>query len=171
MSINKVLRRMLLEASLPNQEEIDRVLDKISNQGINSLSPEDKRVLDNSDAKPDTRPYQDPYNDDADQDEEYLKLKANIMKMWGTNLMLDKVDYITKDENMSVEVVEFYFETDSNQVMTYYTDTQTLAIRKDDYSQLMKGVYLNGLDDITQAFAAYLDGAYDIGPVRNIQPF
>lgn len=183
MSIKKDLRKMLLEvARLANQDEIDAMLDKISQHGFNSLSPEEKSVLDNPEAQPEKEPYVDPYKDDNDEDEdpyglgvndqdvEYLKLKSKLMKVWGKNLIVDRVDYITKDAGRPEEVVEFYFGDTTSQVMTYYTSTQSLHIGMDWYRQIMKGVELKSLSDITQAFALYVDGVYNVGPVEKIVP-
>jgi len=63
-----LVKRVINEKKFNNQDEVDRILDKISTEGIDSLTRREKKILDNPDL----------INDEPDRGERFYFLYENI---------------------------------------------------------------------------------------------
>lgn len=69
----RLVKRVINEKKFENQSEVDRILDKISAHGIDSLTQKEKNILDNPDIVGDEEEYDEPENND-----EFIKLYTMI---------------------------------------------------------------------------------------------
>jgi len=65
----RLVKRAINEKRFTNQVEVDKILDKISSQGINSLTSREKKILDNPDL----------VSDEPDRGERFYFLYENII--------------------------------------------------------------------------------------------
>jgi hypothetical protein len=175
MNLKKQLRKLLIEtAKLPNQEEIDRVLDKISVSGMESLTPEEKAVLDNPEAEPEKEPYVDPYEedeldlDDMDSFVNDLSLMKRLERRWSRESLSDEPnDYQVKTG--SGKIINFtliqFFDKRHNNVFNYHTNTNSIQIDNREYETLMKGVDSSDAESIIKSFLSKTWGIYNIEQV------
>jgi hypothetical protein len=174
MQLKHKFRSMLLEAAkLPNQEEIDRVLDKISAQGYESLSPEEKEVLNNPDAEPEKTPYVDPYEEDELDMEEMdefvgsLQLKKNIERRWGDRLEVEEDDFAINTENgVHKFKLKLFYDDRGVNVCNYHKETKGLQIDKSEYAILMKNVNIKTGEEIQRVFTEYMEIYWNVQVAR-----
>ena len=75
----RLVKRVINERSFANQSEVDRVLDKISAEGMDSLTPEEKEILQNPDKVMEKEPeYEEPDNENEKFDNLYKKVKETL---------------------------------------------------------------------------------------------
>ena len=79
----RIVKRVINERRFANQSEVDRILDKISSEGMDSLTPEEKSILDNPDAPIESEPeIEEPENRDVEENDFnklYEKVKEGLI--------------------------------------------------------------------------------------------
>ena len=66
----RIVKRVINEKRFANQSEVDRILDKISSEGMDSLTPEEKSILDNPDAPIESEPeIEEPETRDVEEND------------------------------------------------------------------------------------------------------
>lgn len=81
-----LVKRVINEKKFNNQSEVDRILDKISTQGIDSLTQREKNILDNPDI----------VSDEPERSDEFYELYEHIKK----DLKLITEDFPKRWENV-----------------------------------------------------------------------
>ena len=56
----RLVKRVINEKRFANQSEVDRILDKISSEGMDSLTPDEKEILQNPDKPIESEPEDIP---------------------------------------------------------------------------------------------------------------
>ena len=77
----RLVKRVINERSFANQSEVDRILDKISAEGMDSLTPEEKEILQNPDKVMEKEPeYEEPEYEKGNEefDNLYKKVKETL---------------------------------------------------------------------------------------------
>ena len=84
----RLVKRVINERRFANQSEVDRILDKISSEGMDSLTPEEKEILQNPDKVEEKEPeVEEPKYKSEDEENDFVKL---------FNLLKKNLDYILK---------------------------------------------------------------------------
>lgn len=92
-----LVERVISERKFANQSGVDRVLDKINAQGINSLTQGEKEILDNPDVVYDEPEYDEPNQIDFENTSKFTTLY---------NMIINDLNFIYTDFPQRWEVIK-----------------------------------------------------------------
>lgn len=94
----RLVKRVINEKRFVNQSEVDRILDKISSQGMGSLTPDEKSILDNPDTPIETEPEELP-SDESDNEDNFQQIYQKVKD--GLDFLINKLPSIWGKVKMS----------------------------------------------------------------------
>jgi hypothetical protein len=94
----RLVKRVINEKRFVNQSEVDRILDKISSEGMKSLTPEEKSILDNPDTPIEVETEELP-SDESDNEDNFQQIYQKVKD--GLDFLINKLPTIWGKVKMS----------------------------------------------------------------------
>ncbi len=94
----RLVKRVINEKRFVNQSEVDRILDKISSEGMESLTPEEKSILDNPDTPIEVETEELP-SDESDNEDNFQQIYQKVKD--GLDFLINKLPTIWGKVKMS----------------------------------------------------------------------
>ena len=108
----RLVKRVINERRFANQSEVDRILDKISSEGMGSLTPEEKSILDNPDAPIEREPEIEEPETRDDKDSKFNILYEKVKE--GLTYFIEKFPLRWSNQKFSSlkeQLIQMVFET------------------------------------------------------------